>query len=621
MGSPAVIFKNKFIYDWYVGKDDLYDYFGRKEAFESKKDDTQLENANENILENVVEHNYDYFEYMKNEHKSDGLFDNEHDVLSQDKIEQYRKLEKQSQKEGCPKYIWVVSFDNKFLEENNVLVAGKLDTERLKDVARKGANALINKSDKLNINNTYWTGAIHVNTDNVHIHFSVCEQHRLEDRKKTFAGKGQDALELSAMRKMKSVIANEIVGISHTPELTAFKRQHLIPNFTSSITASYNLLSLAKKLPPAPPHSAWKYGDKRMKPYQPLINECVDTIINADDKLKKDFNTYVSLLADMSNGYLDFYGEQSQALAYSQNQLDDFYNRAGNQLLQALYKFTQEKDNAPKRAYLKGEEKKDYAQYKKLVGDKDFDSAADVLKKHLDNPTFEYKLARLYADNYVGIYQQRGLDMLQKIADDPLHYNNDKANMYLSRKYLKENDYYKAIKTLTPLAENGNMFSQYSLGKLYLRPECRDLDKAAHWLKQSADNGNHYAQCAYGLMCVKSGSEQLKTIGYDYLGQAMTGGNSFAYKYLQSNKQDYKKYSATPYRKPTVKSSVKTLRSIHSQRAMRSFQRSYNDCWHILKQMMSEYESHIRQLKNEFEYENNIVSDDDYDYSYDMSID
>ena len=620
MGSPAVIFTNKFIYNWYVGVNDFYDYINREEAFKRDDNKSQLENDGEEILNEVADHNYDYFSYMKNEKKSDGLFDNEHNLLSQDKIEHYRKLEKQSQKEGCPKYIWVVSFDNKFLEENGLLIRGHLDTDRLKDVARQGANALINKSDKLKNSNTYWTGAIHVNTDNVHIHYSVCEYHRLEDRKKTYAGKGQDTLELAAMKKMKSTIANGIVGETRTPALTAFKRENLIPNFASSITASRDILALTKVLPPAPPHSAWKYGDKRMKPYQPFINECVDKIINADEKLKKDFDTYVGLLGDVSRGYIDFYGERSDAMAYAQNQLDDFYNRAGNQLLQALYKMTEK--STPKKAYLKKEEKEDYAEYKKLSADKEYVQAADVLKKHIDNPTFEYSLAKLYTEHFIGVYQENGLKMLQKIADDPTHYNSDKANLYLSKKYLKENDFENAIKTLTPLAENGNAFSQYSLGKLYLREQCRDTEKAAYWLKQSADNGNNYAQCAFGLLCVKSDNEQLKTVGYSYLGQAMLGGNKFAYNYLQSKKQDYKQYSSSFYRKPAVKTAAKTIRSLQTQRAVRNYHSSYNDCWRIIKQMMSEYESHIRQLKNEFEFENNIVTDDyDIGYDYDYSMD
>ena len=620
MSSPAVIFTNKFIYDWYVGVNDFYDYIGREEAFEPDEKKSQLENDNEEILENIIEHNYDYFSYMKNEKKSDGLFDNESDILSHDKIEHYRKLEKQSQKEGCPKYIWVVSFDNKFLEENGLLVRGHLDTERLKDVARQGANALINKSDKLKNNNVYWTGAIHVNTDNIHIHYSVCEYHRLEDRKKTYAGKGQDTLELSAMKKMKSVIANGIVGKSRTPALTAFKRENLIPNFSSSITASRDVLTLAKVLPPKPPHSAWKYGDKKIKPYQPLINECIDKIIRADEKLKRDYDAYVDMLDDVSKGYIDFYGEKSQAMVYAQNQLDDFYNRAGNQLLQAMYKMSQKEERSRHSAYLKKEEKEDYAEYKRFAADKEFLQAANVLKKHIKNPTFEFTLAKLYAENFIGIYQDQGFDMLRKIADDPSHYNSDKANLYLSRKYLKDNDIENAIKTLTPLAEKGNSFSQYSLGKLYLREQCRDTLKAAHWLKRSADNGNKYAQCAYGLMCVKSDSEQLKTIGYNYLGQAMLGGNQFAYNYLQSQKQDYKKYSGSFYRKPTVKSAPKTIHKLQAQKAVRNYHKSYNACWHIIKQMMSEYEQHIRQLKNEFEYENNIVTDE-YDIGYDYSID
>ena len=614
MGSPAVIFTNKFIYNWFVGGGDYYDYLNRPEAFESDDKKSQLENDNEEILENIIDRNYDYFEYMKNERKSDGLFDNENNVLSQDKIDRYRKLEKQSKIEGCPKYIWVVSFDNKFLEENGLIMRGKLDINRLKDTARKGANALINSSKKLNNDNTYWTAAIHTNEDNVHIHYSVCEYHRLEDRRKTYAGKGQDALELSAMRKIKSVIANDIVGKTLTPELTAFKRENLIPHFASTITASKDILSLAKKLPPKPPHSAWKYGDKKMKPFQPLINEAIDKIICADEKLKKDFEEYYNMVADVSRGYIGFYGEKSQAAAYTQNQLDDFYNRAGNQLLQALDKLTAD-DGGTAKPYLKKEEKEDFAEYKKLVSDKEFVRASELLKQHIDNPTFEYTLARLYADNFIGIYQERGFNMLRKIADDPKHYSCDKANMYLSKKYLRENDIDNAIKTLTPLAERGNMYSQYSLGKLYLRQESRDVEKAAYWLRQSADNGNHYAQCAFGLLCVKSNNEQQKTIGYQYLGQAMLGGNQFAYNYLQKNKTDYKQHSPRFY-----KPAAKIVRPMQVRKAVQNFHRSYNDCWRIIKQMMSEYQAHIKQLQQEYEFENNTVYDE-YDAGYEYSMD
>ena len=613
MGSPAVIFKNNFLYDWYVGGADYYDYLGRPEAFESK-DNHSLQEDNEELMNNLIDHNYDYFVYMKNEHKSDGLFDNENNLLSQDKIDKYREYEKQSQKEGCPKYIWIVSFDNKFLEENGLMVKGRVDLNRLKDVARKGANSLIHSSKKLDNDNTYWTAAIHTNEDNIHIHYSVCEYHRLEDRRVTYAGKGQDTLELSAMRKMKSVIANDIVGKTRTPELTAFKRENLIPTFASTITASKDIKTLVKKLPPKPPHSAWKYDSKAVKPFQADINECIDKIINSNEHLKKIYEMYVDALQDMTKNYEHFYGEKSQATAYAQNQLDDFYNRAGNKLLQAIAEMSEADKPAPVRAYLKKEEKEDFAEYKRLVDDKEYVRAADVLKKHIDNPTFEYNLARLYADKFIGVYQERGFEMLKKIADDPKHYSCDKANMYISKKYLREHDYINAEKSLIPLAEKGNIYSQYSLGKLYLREESRDIEKAAYWLKKSADNGNAYAQCAFGLLCVKSDNQVQRAVGYHYLGQAMLGGNQFAYNYLQSNKADYKKYN------PKVRTVAKALRPTQVKKAVSNYRSSVNECWNIIKKMMGEYESHIKQLQREFEYENNVVVDE-YDVGYEYSID
>ena len=92
------------------------------------------------------------------------------------------------------------------------------------------------------------------------------------------------------------------------------------------------------------------------------------------------------------------------------------------------------------------------------------------------------------------------------------------------------------------------------MGKLYLREENRNIDKAAYWLKKSADNGNAYAQCAFGLLCVKSDNQVQKAVGYHYLGQAMLGGNQFAYNYLQSNRADYKKYN------PKVRTVAKAIK-------------------------------------------------------------
>ena len=69
---------------------------------------------------------------------------------------------------------------------------------------------MISTSNKLDNDNVYWTGAIHTNTDNIHIHFSICEYERREDRCKVYRDK--DCIEVKAFDKLKSKIVNRVLG-------------------------------------------------------------------------------------------------------------------------------------------------------------------------------------------------------------------------------------------------------------------------------------------------------------------------------------------------------------------------------------------------------------------------
>ncbi|MFR8295126.1 MAG: relaxase MobL [Ruminococcus sp.] len=44
---------------------------------------------------------------------------------------------------GCPKYVGYLSFDNKFLVDNGLMIGEVLDRAKLMDIARKGISSLI----------------------------------------------------------------------------------------------------------------------------------------------------------------------------------------------------------------------------------------------------------------------------------------------------------------------------------------------------------------------------------------------------------------------------------------------------------------------------------------------
>lgn len=614
--TPAVVFHLDMIQPtskkWVIAKGfDGMSYMNRDGKFLPKKGKTFKSQATVNK---------DYIDYMN----KNGVFDTNYSMLTEKQMDTYRDYERQSKSEGCPKYVGYLSFDNQFLVDNGLMIGEVLDRAKLMDIARKGINSLIDKSNKLKNENTYWYAAIHEDTDNIHVHYTLLEYHRLEDRTVTYKGKGQDLLEQDAFKKMKSTVANEIMTKKLTPELTAFKRKNLIPEFSSSIVASKEMIELLKLLPPKPPHSVWQYDNVKVRPYQRRIDMCVDKIISCNEKLQAEFDEYVEKLKMADEQYKRFYGENSDYFEYSNNQLDDFYNRAGNKLLQELAKlqyrldknYVKESDfTEMEKAVSKKEEKMAYKEFKEHLSKNELLQAQSCLKKHSrSNDTFAYQLGKLLLDNYDDEENiDNGIKILSKIAEKKDSRCYDKANYRLGKYYEDIGNTEKAEVHLLRSAEDNNVYAMYKLGKAYLKKNKEtsnqdDLKKAERWLKKAADFDDPYAQCSYGMLCFKT---ERRDKGLYYLEKSAAKGNEFAKMIIQTtvNREEARLRKQNNKRK---------FRSFSAQQALVRSKRAMNVCWHSVRSLMSEYDYHIKKLQEEYDYENNIVNEmDGYSYSID----
>lgn len=317
--NPAVVFSLGFCFDWHIGNGDFYDYLERPEAF--KKDIHQMDDE--------YRVTKDYMDYMKNNEKSDGIFDSTKDRLRKVDIDLYRDKELRARAEGAPKYIGVVSFNNDFLRQQGIMQGNALDLRRLKDISRTAMAKMIHTSNKLDDNNVFWTAAIHTNTDNIHIHFSICEKHCMN--------RDKDMLEVNAFDKLKSVFVNEMIGSKNTIEITSMQRQVLMPLFDRSVGAvNEQIVELSRRLPDN--KSLWQYNRKSMQPYREMINGCVDGIIESNDELKQAFGEYMRKLDEHTAKLKDWYGDGNRHLYldYKKNRLQDTYARFGNSLLKAI---------------------------------------------------------------------------------------------------------------------------------------------------------------------------------------------------------------------------------------------------------------------------------------------
>ena len=327
MSTPAVVFSLGFTYDWAIGGYDFLEYMDRPEAFDKTR--------------HLNDEYKDFIDYMSNSEKSDGLFNAQSDLLTESDKEKYRQLETVSRDAGCPKYYGVVSFDNNFLIENGLMTSdGKLDVHGIKELGREGINAMISTSYKLDNDNVYWTGAIHTNTDNIHIHFSICEYERREDRCKVYRDK--DCIEVKAFDKLKSKIVNRVLGSDYSRQLTELERESIKPALSSGYGGcAEQLIRLADKLPS---EGGWQYGRPKMRAYRDDIDKTVDAVIASDQKLSGLWKQYNEMLDSRTEYLRKIYGEGERHLyaTFKPNRLADFHKELGNQLLNDLAPLTEQ---------------------------------------------------------------------------------------------------------------------------------------------------------------------------------------------------------------------------------------------------------------------------------------
>lgn len=354
--TPGIFHKCKFVYKWRISGDggtvlfDFLSYMLRPEAFEPSKHADEMEYVYSEFIPNEKSQAQD----IKKE-RSYGAFTSTKDNLTAADLDKIRQQERASRSEGCPKYAGVISFDNAYLRKNDFIVGNMLDRQALVDAARKGINAMIDKSQKLDASNCYWVGAIHVNTGNVHIHYQLVEYHRLEDRRITYKNRGQDNVELAVLYELKRVMTHCIDKSKAAQELTKFQRDVLAPHIKSEFAGSIQKINaLIDKIPEELKNSGnqWWYA-KQSEPIKNEIQSCIRSVIDENPTLSIKFDTYLHKLDEIQAAlFRKRYGQNSKWANYKETQLygenkngkDGFYSRVGNSFLNICREYYMTKD-------------------------------------------------------------------------------------------------------------------------------------------------------------------------------------------------------------------------------------------------------------------------------------
>lgn len=295
-----------------------------------------------------------YNDYMGRPEATSSLFSSTSDALKEDQVRDLKKSFRVAQKNESLMWQDVVSFDNEFLEKYGLYDSKMkvLDDKKLKQAARIAVSDMLEREGMSN--SAVWTGAIHYNTDNIHIHLAIVEPEPTRPRR-TFNSKYGGTYEdyvgtrrktaggQSSYERFKSLILENIIDNSEkSSAISKLQREVITPKNKRFISlfdfeARREFKSIFRALPSD--KRLWKYRNNAMKNYRPLIDGFNQKYIERN--FKDEFQEYNRLLDEQVDYFKDTYGD-SRADNYKQNKLygkDGLYTSLGNALLKELSEY------------------------------------------------------------------------------------------------------------------------------------------------------------------------------------------------------------------------------------------------------------------------------------------
>lgn len=136
------------------------------------------ENMNKYIIPSIDQdlRQYDeYIDYMENSKKTTELFTKSKDHLTLEEKMELQHIFQMAQDRGSLMWQTVISFDNRWLSDNNLfdLETRILNERKIKEYCRGSIERML-RAEGMD-QNSIWSAAIHYNTDNIHIHVATVQ--------------------------------------------------------------------------------------------------------------------------------------------------------------------------------------------------------------------------------------------------------------------------------------------------------------------------------------------------------------------------------------------------------------------------------------------------------------
>ena len=316
------------------------DYICRDEAVRNS-------NTDKYVIDEFKNEYGTYIDYMDNPEKTTGLFTDSKDNLSQEEKQKLKKVFETAKDNESLMWQTVISFDNRWLEENGLYDSKSLilDENKLKECTRGCMKKMLSKE---NMNeSSCWSASIHYNTDNIHVHIATVEPIPTREKIKTgkFAGEYKGKFKQSSIELGKSFVVNNIISQQKENQMiNEIIRNNIagseVKNLIGTDDKLYEqFLNIREMLPPD--KRTWQYNNNKIKHVIPFIDEFSSKYI--DEYFKADFEKLKTALKIQEKKYSTAYGsgEKRNNNLY-ENKMKDLYYRLGNHVLKEIKNYDNE---------------------------------------------------------------------------------------------------------------------------------------------------------------------------------------------------------------------------------------------------------------------------------------
>lgn len=327
---PAVVIKSKFIAgnDGGTSFNEYLNYMDRAETHDKVNEFEK------------------YQDYMSNEEKSTGLFTFSKDSLNDSDKVYFKEEFKKAQESGSILWQDVISFDNDWLKKSGVLEDKNIDNKQIQDATRSAVQDMLKKEGM--IDSAIWTGAIHYNTDNIHVHVAIVQTKDFKER-----GKRKQA----SIDSMKSKVANKITDRSkHNEKLNLFIRERVISskrddplNSLKNQVMNRDLVRQFKKIHKQLPEDKrlWRYKMNAIQTVRPEIDKL--TTLYIERNFKEEFKDFHKQLEKEVEIHKRMYGNSAHSERYRETKMTDLYTRMGNTILKEVSEYDRKQKEFSKK--------------------------------------------------------------------------------------------------------------------------------------------------------------------------------------------------------------------------------------------------------------------------------